>query len=97
MAAAADHLSERILILAPIGRDAAAAASMLQQMNLPSVICSDFEQLVQELEEGAGTGIITEEAFFRSSYHPLLSWIDRQPPSCSRAAAGCRRSSTPRG
>ncbi|HEX6102816.1 MAG TPA: ATP-binding protein [Alphaproteobacteria bacterium] len=80
MAAAADHLSERILILAPIGRDAAAAASMLQQMNLPSVICSDFEQLVQELEEGAGTGIITEEAFFRSSYHPLLSWIDRQPP-----------------
>jgi signal transduction histidine kinase/CheY-like chemotaxis protein len=80
MAPRADNLSERILILAPIGRDAAASASMLQQMNLTAVICSDFEQLVQGLEEGAGTAIITEEAFFRSSYHPLLSWIDRQPP-----------------
>jgi signal transduction histidine kinase/CheY-like chemotaxis protein len=78
--ATADHLSERILVLAPIGRDAAAAASLLHQSGLSAQVCADFSELEQRLDEGAGAAIVTEEAFVRSPHRNLLSWIDQQPP-----------------
>jgi signal transduction histidine kinase/CheY-like chemotaxis protein len=80
MTTAADDFSERILILAPVGRDASAAAALLDQGGLSSRICADFRELEQALEEGAGAVLVTEEAFARFSYENLLSWIDRQPP-----------------
>jgi signal transduction histidine kinase/ActR/RegA family two-component response regulator len=80
VAATVERLSERILILAPIGRDASASASVLQQMDLPALTCANFDELERALEEGAGAAIITEEAFFRSPYEGLVSWIARQPP-----------------
>ncbi|HEX2655375.1 MAG TPA: histidine kinase dimerization/phospho-acceptor domain-containing protein, partial [Xanthobacteraceae bacterium] len=80
MTSTVDPQSERILILAPIGRDARTAAFLLEQSGLETRICADFNELAQELEQGAGAAIITEEAFFRSPYQTLLSWVDRQPP-----------------
>jgi signal transduction histidine kinase/ActR/RegA family two-component response regulator len=80
MTSTVDPQSERILILAPIGRDARTAAFLLEQSGLETRICADFKELAQELEQGAGAAIITEEAFFRSPYQTLLSWVDRQPP-----------------
>jgi signal transduction histidine kinase/CheY-like chemotaxis protein len=80
MAAAADPFTERILILAPIGRDAVATASLLHDSGLSCLVCSDFHELERALEEGAGTVLVTEEAFARFPYSNLLSWVDRQPP-----------------
>jgi C4-dicarboxylate-specific signal transduction histidine kinase len=80
MTSTVDPQSERILILAPIGRDARTAAFLLEQSGLETRICADFKELAQELEQGAGAAIITEEAFFRSPYQTLLSWFDGQPP-----------------
>jgi hypothetical protein len=71
MTSTVDPQSERILILAPIGRDARTAAFLLEQSGLETRICADFKELAQELEQGAGAAIITEEAFFRSPYQTL--------------------------
>ena len=73
------HLSERALILAPLGRDAEVAAGMLREAGFASVVCQTIEQLVAEMEAGAGFGLIAEEALRTADLHPLASWIDAQP------------------
>jgi len=46
--------SERVLVLAPLGRDAAIARSILTDAGLPVMICNDLACLCEELDEGAG-------------------------------------------
>jgi hypothetical protein len=55
---------QRILVLAPIGRDAQAAAQHLIDSNLQAVICTDVNDLHTKLREGAALALVTEEAFF---------------------------------
>jgi signal transduction histidine kinase/ActR/RegA family two-component response regulator len=73
------HLSERALILAPQGRDAEVAAAMLGEAGLYSLRCYSIAHLVEELEAGAGYGLITEEALRTADLHPLSAWIEAQP------------------
>jgi hypothetical protein len=47
-------ISERALILAPRGRDAAIAAAMLAEADIQSTIARDIEALVAQLRSGAG-------------------------------------------
>ena len=48
------HLSERGLILAPQGRDAEVAASMLAEAKVRSVICSSLAELLERTQGGGG-------------------------------------------
>ncbi|MBW8742957.1 MAG: response regulator [Sphingomonas sp.] len=73
------HLSERALILAPHGRDAEVAAAMLAEAGLASVRCHSLVHMVEQLEAGAGFGLITEEALHTADLHALAYWIDNQP------------------
>ena len=73
------HLSERALILAPHGRDAEVAAAMLAEAGLASARCHSVVNMVEELEAGAGFGLITEEALHTADLHALAYWIDNQP------------------
>jgi signal transduction histidine kinase/ActR/RegA family two-component response regulator len=73
------HLSERGLILAPVGRDAAIAASLLSENGVRSVTCPDLGRLVAELKAGAGFGLLTDEALRTADLHPLAEWIEGQP------------------
>ena len=73
------YLSERGLILAPLGRDAEVAAAMLADANVRSVICPTVGQLVEGLNWGAGFALVTEEALLTVDLHPIAEWIDRQP------------------
>jgi len=73
------HLSERALILAPQGRDAEIAAAMLAEAGLTSLACRSVAHMVEELEAGAGFGLITEEALRTVDLHPLARWLDAQP------------------
>ena len=73
------HLSERALILAPHGRDADVAAAMLAEAGLASTRCLSLVNLVEELEAGAGFGLITEEALRTADLHSLAYWIEQQP------------------
>jgi signal transduction histidine kinase/CheY-like chemotaxis protein len=74
-----DELSERALILAPIGRDAAVARGMLDEAGIHAAVCADLTSLVACLREGAGFALVTEEALIRSDLRGVRSWIDSQP------------------
>ena len=72
--------NERVLILAPIGRDAQAAAQHLAESNLQAIICADLSDLHSKLCEGAALAVVTEEAFLKGSAQPIENWVASQPP-----------------
>ncbi len=72
--------SERVLIVAPLGRDAAIAAQILGEARLPVTVCEDLEGLIAALDVGVGVALIVEEALQGSEYPELVRWIERQPP-----------------
>jgi PAS domain S-box-containing protein len=78
--AAADPNSERTLILAPLGRDAEVAAALLREASIPSQICADVAHLCRELEGGAGSAIVAEEAVATADVRGLEGWMTAQPP-----------------
>jgi len=73
------HISERALIHAPLGRDAAIAAAMLGEAGIPAEVCTSFSMIERGLERGAGFAIITEESLTSADLHPLATWLDNQP------------------
>lgn len=74
----AQSLSERALILAPLGRDAAVAAAMLAEAGLHATPCGSLTDLVCELERGVGIVVVTEEALATSDLRPLARWLAGQ-------------------
>jgi signal transduction histidine kinase len=75
-----ENIEERILVLAPIGRDARAAAEQLAENNLHCLICADLADLREKLQEGAAVGVVAEEAFYQRGTLPLEQWVTSQPP-----------------
>jgi len=71
--------SERALILAPLGRDAAVAASVLAEAKIGAQPCSDLPCLIAELENGAGFAMVTEEALQGADLRSLSALLERQP------------------
>ena len=71
---------ERILVLAPTGRDGSAACALLEQASLSCTLCPGLEALLRELERGAGAAVIAEEAFLGTAAALLFSWVSNQPP-----------------
>ena len=80
MAANPEELTQRILVLTPIGRDAPAAAHHLAESNLTCVICVDLDDLNTKLWEGAAVAVVAEEAFLQGSTQVLEKWVANQPP-----------------
>jgi PAS domain S-box-containing protein len=72
-------LSERALILAPIGRDAEVASMVLVDAHIRAFACVSIAVLVRELRAGAGFAIVTEEALQISDLSELHEWIRGQP------------------
>jgi len=72
--------AERILVLAPTGRDSSAACALLENAGFLCEPCSDIDDLRRKLESGAGAAILAEEAFFAADLGPLLDWVQSQPP-----------------
>jgi signal transduction histidine kinase/CheY-like chemotaxis protein len=79
MKSAAEEVEQRILILAPIGRDAQAAARQLTTSGLVCLICQNLKDLCDQLANGGGAALIAEEAFVRESSESLSRWAARQP------------------
>lgn len=71
---------ERVLILAPYGRDASVAEAVLREAGLDPEICSDLNTVRRECELGAGAALIVEEVLHEDDYAPLARWVDAQPP-----------------
>jgi signal transduction histidine kinase len=75
-----DTAEERLLILAPRGRDAAVVEQVLSKAGTACRICSDLESLRASLDEGAGAALVTEEALAEGDVSGLLEDLARQPP-----------------
>jgi signal transduction histidine kinase len=75
-----EDVEGRVLILAPIGRDARAIAEVLRRIGLASLICADVPALVAALEAGAGAALVGEEALFMQEAEALYDWVAHQPP-----------------
>ena len=73
-------MNDRVLILAPRGRDAAIAAELLGRNDIEAEICWDQSDLVGLLDQGAGAVLITEEALAAAQLSKLSSWVAAQPP-----------------
>ena len=71
----------RVLILAPIGRDAELTRTMLAEHGIRSSVCSDLGHLLQEMTLGAGAVLISEEALVsQEQLYFLGERLTRQPP-----------------
>lgn len=73
-------MKERVLILAPIGRDAQAAARNLTELRIESVICPGIADLLLRLDEGGAAALVTEEAFLSGGTESVERWVANQPP-----------------
>ncbi|HZC94713.1 MAG TPA: ATP-binding protein, partial [Bradyrhizobium sp.] len=71
--------SERAVILAPIGRDAAVAASLIKEAGYYANICGDLAALMHEIESGAGLAVIADEAIKTADLRGLVNWLNGQP------------------
>jgi signal transduction histidine kinase/ActR/RegA family two-component response regulator len=71
--------AERVLILAPQGRDAGVAGAMLAEAGMPGDIVGSVLELVKQLSAGAGLAVVTEEALTDTDLHALSDWLDGQP------------------
>src|SRR3954466_192633 len=74
-----DERQVPVLILAPSGRDATVAATILGEVGLVSTMCPDLDALVSGLDQAGGV-IVTEEALGHSDRRALADWIHRQLP-----------------
>jgi PAS domain S-box-containing protein len=72
--------SERAVILAPLGRDAAVAAGLIREAGYHANECADLAALVREIERGAGLAVIADEAIKTADLRGLVNWLNRQPP-----------------
>jgi signal transduction histidine kinase/FixJ family two-component response regulator len=69
---------KRVLILAPVGRDATLACGVLEREQLAAEVCASVPELIARLREGAGTAVIADEAL--NGNVPLLhDWVQSQP------------------
>lgn len=70
----------RVVVFAPRGRDAALTAEALTQAGLTPSLCSSIEEVCRQIADGAGTAVLTEEAFEAASLKMLGAVLARQSP-----------------
>ncbi len=70
--------SERGVVLAPLGRDAAVAVAMLGEGGIEAERVDDLDALVAKLDLGAGFVVVTEEALATTDLNALSAWIADQ-------------------
>jgi signal transduction histidine kinase len=70
---------ERVLIIAPVGRDAQAIAELLSRHEFEVQICGSLAECVEHVQSGAGALILTEEALELGSLSNLFEALAAQP------------------
>ena len=75
--ASGERLERRLLVLAPIGKDASLVEGMLRKDAVACFACPDVECLSEELERGAAAILVAEEALPHDGR--LAELIHRQP------------------
>ncbi|HEV3083539.1 MAG TPA: hypothetical protein VGY66_27410, partial [Gemmataceae bacterium] len=73
------RLEQRVLILAPTGKDASLISAALSNAGIHCVVCVDLENLAQELGAGAGAMLLAEEVLAEGQGWPLEHALAAQP------------------
>ncbi len=72
-------LAERVLILAPMGRDSQIALMILNEAGYGGMVAPNLGALRTELEVGAGLLLIAVEALRGPELEALIAYLDQQP------------------
>jgi signal transduction histidine kinase/CheY-like chemotaxis protein len=72
--------SARVLVHAPIGRDAQASADLLGRAGITADLCATLAEVVHGLRLGAAAVFVAEEALFGKDISALSTWVEEQPP-----------------
>ncbi len=72
-------VSERAIILAPLGRDSALALMMLKEAGYSGIVATHLPALCEALQQGAGLLIVAAEALRGVDLEPLLEHLHQQP------------------
>jgi PAS domain S-box-containing protein len=70
---------ERVLVLAPRGRDAQVIEQVLTRDDVQCTICADYQALLQQINAPSGAALIAEEALHAVDLAPLIDWLSHQP------------------
>ncbi|TVS20741.1 MAG: hypothetical protein EA424_02455, partial [Planctomycetaceae bacterium] len=70
---------QRVLVLAPFGRDAAEIGRVLGAVDFDATPCSDVEQLCARIEQGAAAALVTEESLSDEARGRIAATLARQP------------------
>ena len=74
------HETTRVLIFAPIGRDASLTAELLSRGGITCQICHSITDVCIDLARGAGAILLTEEALADPRLDDLTEALASQPP-----------------
>jgi signal transduction histidine kinase/ActR/RegA family two-component response regulator len=72
--------SERLLIVAPIGRDAELMCGQLQSRGMDCRACTTVDEMCESMDDGVGALLLTEEALTAAAMHGLAERLRKQPP-----------------
>lgn len=72
-------MEKRILIYAPVGKDALLASKALGAAGLDCFVCRNVAELIEELGNGAGALFIVEEALSSGALTPIAHYVAGQP------------------
>jgi signal transduction histidine kinase/CheY-like chemotaxis protein len=74
------ELDQRVLVLAPTGRDAALTCSFLEKAGLTARACSDIPAVCEALAGGAAVLMLAEEVLVPAAIQRLSSLLEEQEP-----------------
>lgn len=76
----AKELEQRVLILAPTGRDGPLTQQLLQRAGCRAEVCPDMACLCRELPRGVGAMVVAEEALIHPGAGCLIQALQDDPP-----------------
>jgi signal transduction histidine kinase/ActR/RegA family two-component response regulator len=72
---------DRVLIFAPIGRDADLTRDLLERASISCDVCRSMAMVIETFESrGAGALLLTEEALDERDFPALMTTLEQQPP-----------------
>jgi signal transduction histidine kinase/response regulator of citrate/malate metabolism len=75
-----DARSLRVLVLAITSKDGTLVSDVLRQVGTEVCVCRSIDDLIEQLKEGAGAVLVTEEAVAAAGLPELAELVAQQPP-----------------